>query len=263
MLLFHANGFSVESVLYYTQYSVMGLLTRNPYPHAINGSLWSLPFEVSCYIGVAVLAALGVFRRAKWIVPSLFGVLWALYAFDGINPDLFRSYFPSRGLRLLIMLCVFFFAGCSYFLYRERIPHSRPLFIAAVGASAASLPLGVFEVVAPIAMTYAFLWLAFSLRWGWFESRGDFSYGTYIYAFPLQQGLALLRIHEAGFAAYFLSSVLMTLVLAFFSYRLIEKPALRFKSVQMPSLLPREKSPAACLDTNPVAAAPVRADVAA
>lgn len=84
-------------------------------------------------------------------------------------------------------------------------------------------------------MSYAFLWLAFALRFGRFETRGDFSYGVYIYAFPVQQGLSLLRLHEEGFALYFTCSLLLTAVLAFLSYRLIEAPCLRLKKLRMPT----------------------------
>jgi peptidoglycan/LPS O-acetylase OafA/YrhL len=64
-----------------------------------------------------------------------------------------------------------------------------------------------------------------------FDKKGDFSYGTYIYAFPVQQGMALLGIQEKGFAPYFISSLLLTSVFAFLSYRLIEAPCLRLKTV--------------------------------
>jgi peptidoglycan/LPS O-acetylase OafA/YrhL len=94
----------------------------------------------------------------------------------------------------------------------------------------------VFGLIAPIAMTYAFLWVAFALPFERFDRKGDFSYGVYIYAFPVQQGMALLGIQEKGFGLYFISSLLLTLVLAFLSYRLIEAPCLRLKTVKISQL---------------------------
>ena len=96
-------------------------------------------------------------------------------------------------------------------------------------------------------MTYAFLWLAFALPFGRFDRKGDFSYGAYIYAFPVQQGMALLRIPEEGFGLYFTSSLLLTSVLAFLSYRLIEAPCLRLKTVEVSTFRRRAGSPAAQL----------------
>jgi peptidoglycan/LPS O-acetylase OafA/YrhL len=134
-------------------------------------------------------------------------------------------------MKLLVMLCLFFSAGCLCFLYRAKIPHSTALFVVSLAVLGGSLPLKIFGLIAPVAMTYAFLWLAFSLPFGRFDRKGDFSYGTYIYAFPVQQGMALLGLQEKGFALYFISSLLLTSVCAFLSYRLIEAPCLRWKNI--------------------------------
>ena len=102
-------------------------------------------------------------------------------------------------------------------------------------------------MVAPIALTYAFLWLAFTLPFARFDTKGDFSYGTYIYAYPVQQGLALLRLHEEGFVLYFTCSLLLTSVLAFLSYRLIEAPCLRLKTVNLSTFQRSAELPVASL----------------
>ena len=234
--LFHANGLSIEGMLTIKPNSIAGLLRNNPLPGMINGSLWTLPFEVACYLMVAILAAFGILRRSKWIVVVLFAGLWGLYAFAYVNPDRFWRVFPYLGIKPLIMLSLYFSAGCLCFLYRENIPHSAALFVVSLVLLGISLPIGAFGLIAPIAMSYAFLWLAFTLRFGRFETRGDFSYGVYIYAFPVQQGLSLLRIQEQGFTLYFAWSLLLTAVLAFLSYRLIEAPCLRWKKLRMPAL---------------------------
>lgn len=230
--LFHLNGLSVGGLMFIRPDSIAGLLANNPVPRTVNGSLWTLPFEVACYLAVAFLAAVGLLRRAKFAVLALFAALWYLYAFDCMDPDGFRRWFPYSGVKVLVMLCVYFLAGCVCFLYREKIPHSDVAFIVSLVVVGGSLPVGVFGLVAPIAITYAFLWLAFNLPFERFEMKGDFSYGTYIYAFPVQQALALLRIQDDGFALYFTCSLLLTLVLAFLSYRLIEAPCLRLKAVK-------------------------------
>ena len=122
--LYHLNGFSLGGILFIRPSSIAGLLSHNPSPSVINGSLWSLPFEVSCYLVVAALAAVGVLRRARSVVLGLFAGFWCLYAFDCLNPDGFRQCFPYPGMKDLVLLCVFFSAGCVCYLYREKIPHS-------------------------------------------------------------------------------------------------------------------------------------------
>jgi peptidoglycan/LPS O-acetylase OafA/YrhL len=193
------------------------------------------------------LAVLGVLRRARSIVLALFAGLWGLYAFDCLDPVGFWQCFPYTGMKQLVMLSLFFSAGCVCFLYREKIPHSPLIFATSLIALGVSLPLGGFGLIAPIALTYAFLWIAFVLPFERFDRKGDFSYGTYIYAFPVQQGMALLQIQEGGFVLYFISSVLLTLVLAFLSYRLVEAPCLRLKAVKMPTFWRRARSSSAQL----------------
>lgn len=231
--LLRLDGFSIEGILFIRPNTIAGLLSQNPVPGVINGSLWSLPFEVGCYLAVAVLAATGALRRARLILLALFAGLCCLYAFDWVNPSAFHRCFPEPGMDQAIMLSVFFSAGSVGFLYRDKIRHSTPVFIISLVALGGSLPLGIFGLVAPAAMTYAFLWLAFVLPFGRFERRGDFSYGTYIYAFPVQQGMALLGLQEKGFLPYLTCSLLLTAVLAFLSYRLVEAPALRLKTARV------------------------------
>jgi peptidoglycan/LPS O-acetylase OafA/YrhL len=225
----HLNGFSIEGVVMFRPNSIGGLLRHNPVPGVLNGSLWTLPFELICYLAVAAMALVGVLRRAKGFVLVLFGALWCLHAFDCVNPEGFSRCFPAIGVKQLVMLCLYFCGGCVCFLYREKILASPWLFVGALLLLGIGLAAGVFGFVAPIAMTYAFLWLAFSLPFTRFEARGDFSYGTYIYAFPIQQGFALFGLPQSGFAVYFGCSLLMTLLLAIFSYRLVEAPCLRWK----------------------------------
>ena len=231
--LFHLNGFSVGGLLLFTPQTIHGLLLENPMPAAINGSLWSLPYEAACYLLVAALAVVGLLRRARMTVPILCGALWCLHAYGYIDPLGFRRLFPFPGFSFLVTLSMFFAAGSTCFLYRDRIPNSAALFAASLAATAVALAIGQFGLVAPFALTYAFLWLSFALPIRRFDAKGDLSYGAYIYAFPVQQGMALLGVQEDGFALYFGCSLLLTLVLAFLSYRLIEAPCLKLKSVKL------------------------------
>ena len=250
--LFHWNEFSIGGILFIRPNSIAGLLGHNPVRGVFNGSLWSLPFEVGCYFAVALLAAVGVLRRARVVVLGLFAGLWGLYAFDCLNPEGFRQCFPYPGMQLLVLVSLFFAAGSVCFLYREKIPYSTVAFAISLIALAVSLPAGVFGLVAPVALTYAFLWLAFTLPFARFDTKGDFSYGTYIYAYPVQQGLALLRLHEEGFGLYFTCSLLLTSLLAFLSYRLIEAPCLRLKTVNLSTFRRSAGSPVARLfETSP------------
>jgi peptidoglycan/LPS O-acetylase OafA/YrhL len=63
-------------------------------------------------------------------------------------------------------------------------------------------------VTGEIALAYVLLWIAGrSPRWyrrlGW---KNDYSYGIYIYAFPVQQLLAQVRLHTVSYWLYVLAT---------------------------------------------------------
>jgi peptidoglycan/LPS O-acetylase OafA/YrhL len=235
--MFHPRGFSMNSMMAVSSSHIAGLLGHNPTPWTINGSLWTLPIELLCYLGVAVLAALGIIRRARIVVLMLFALLCGIWEFDRVNPEACRHYFSFFGFDLLCTLCLYFLAGCVCFLYREKIPYSKVLLIVSVCLAVLSLLVSALDFLTPIALPYAFLCLGFTLPVGRIDSRGDFSYGTYIYAFPVQQGLALIGVQEAGFVLYLICSLFITAVLAVASCWWIEAPCLRWKNLDVPPAL--------------------------
>ena len=58
--------------------------------------------------------------------------------------------------------------------------------------------------------------------------RHDISYGVYIYAFPMQQLLVYAGAHRLGLVAYDVLAALATAAVAVVSWRLVERPALRW-----------------------------------
>jgi len=229
--MFHFNEWSMQGIMNLHPSSIGEALRDNPQPSGINGSLWSLPYECVCYLVLALLGAVGVLRRGRFGLVILYGVLWALYAFSCLDAEYFRECFPSPWIPPIVMLALYFSAGSVCYLYRESIPASKILFAASILLLAAGLTFGSFALVAPIAMSYASMCLAFWLPIRRFDAWGDFSYGTYIYAFPVQQGLALLGVHKNGLTAFLASTVLITLLLAALSYHCVEGPSLRWKNV--------------------------------
>jgi peptidoglycan/LPS O-acetylase OafA/YrhL len=235
--MLHLNEWSIAGVMNVRPLSIGATLRGNPYPFIFNGSIWTLPYELVCYLGVAALALFGVIKRARRVLLLVFVLVWGLYAFHWLAPIVFKECFAFRCLSDLLAFGLYFLGGMLCFLYREEIPFSSVLLLLSAFVLAVGLMIGWFGVIAPIALPYLFLWLACKLPFQRFDARGDYSYGLYIYAFPIQQTLAFFHLQIAGFWTYFLCALLLSTLFGILSYRLIEAPCLRFKNFDPRALI--------------------------
>lgn len=197
----------------------------NPYPNAINGSLWTMPYEVRMYVLlVGIWIVLHTKKRAleqtvtvSAITSGIFLIFSHLYF--GIDSPFAKLFFM-------------FFSGSTFYFKREKIEILLPTFLISVGLLAASVLAGkqVFFVFYTLSIAYIVFCIAFipSGRIRQFNLYGDYSYGVYIYAFPVQQSVAAL-IPGVSVLAMFTISLPTTLLLAILSWHLVEKRALALK----------------------------------
>src|ERR1051326_3926239 len=64
--------------LYTLQHRLPGVFDGNPWPWSANGSLWTLPMEVTGYLLVLGFGVFALFRRARWLTVVLVLVLVVL-----------------------------------------------------------------------------------------------------------------------------------------------------------------------------------------
>lgn len=229
------------------QYPIGGLLSDVPYTGraggAFDGSLWSLKYEVACYLLVALLAVGAALVRAKRIVLLLATAGYWVIVEDFVRGDGWRSLPPSHGplgpyplvgtfdQQLLIYLLFLFALGAVARLYAHRLPIHLALATLAAVTLALSMRYGGFYLVGLPAWAYLVMYAAVALP-RWLQRVGrrrDYSYGVYIYAFPVQQMVALFVGVRYGLAGYLALSVLGTTVLAVLSWHLVERPAMALK----------------------------------
>ena len=127
----------------------------------------------------------------------------------------------------MFRLTTYFTAGTLAWLYRDRIPLSPWLALAAVLVLAATVREGL-DVTMPVAGAYLLLYAAHAPAGGLahFGRRRDLSYGVYLWAFPVQQLCLLALGSDTGTWTLTLVSAVPTVALAAASWYLVEAPAL-------------------------------------
>src|SRR5262249_51467426 len=139
-------------------------------------------------------------------------------------------HLPSRvETELFSRLTFQFLLGAALFVFRDRIPISRWCACAAALIFAATLALRLYPGFGEVAMAYLWIWFAVRLPLRRVDARGDYSYGVYIYAWPVQQVLALYGLYRWGPLPFLVLSVLGTLPVAMASWYFVERPALSLK----------------------------------
>jgi len=208
-------------------FELPGAFIDAPFPKAVNGSLWTLPEELTMYgwLAAAWLTLLVVrLNPEKWLRVFCCGV--ALFA---IVMDVWYRFSdqPSLGTGLLAS----FFAGAAIYVLQRHIPASKALFVALVGAMLLStLQPAAFGVTYRLGIAYVVIYAALVPSGAIRKlSRGsDYSYGIYIYAFPVQQAIASIW-HGVTPIEMMVSSFAVTFFFAVASWHLVEERALKLK----------------------------------
>jgi peptidoglycan/LPS O-acetylase OafA/YrhL len=165
----------------------LGIFQNNPLPHESNGSLWTLKYEVECYVLVLVLGLTGMLRPAVivslWVAGLLGGAFW-----------LGGEY---------VSLGVLFLAGSA--IYICQVPMRGWIALTCAVLMLASMLTGGIRLATPTVGAYLVIYAALGmapLRLPW-EGRGDLSYGIYLWAFPVQQ----MVTHALGSSSSWLYNV--------------------------------------------------------
>jgi len=218
------NLFLMSGVEFY----LPGLFEANRLQGIVNGSLWSMIYELSMYVLLllswVIYAYLRKVLRAKFaFIAAVIGLALSLWITDQI-------YVLEH--KQLLRFSWFFFIGTAFYLLRNQIRLSMKLMglIAVLGVIALAISGHQFLMLYYLALPYCLFYLAYipagKLRL--YNRFGDYSYGVYLYAFPIQQALVLIFPDWSVLALIFVAGSL-TLILAICSWHWIEQPALQLR----------------------------------
>ncbi|MGK9165569.1 acyltransferase [Inquilinus limosus] len=199
-----------------------GMFETVPYPTLINPSLWTLFYEIICYIVLALLSVAGWLSPRR--LPLTLAAIAAVYFGITFGTDL-RLIIPVDAMAGFGMS---FMIGVALYHYRRWIPLSLWLVVLFGGLTVLARGTLWSELASILACAAAALWLALVPK-GWilgYGRVGELSYATYIWHWPIGQILISLW-PGLLWPQLFPLIVLVTLPVAFLSWTLVELPALR------------------------------------
>jgi peptidoglycan/LPS O-acetylase OafA/YrhL len=219
-----ANGlqYTADNLAMYIRDWTVGTSLPDRAYQAWNGSLWTLFYEVACYFAIAFMVTLvGRNRIRVYVVTSL--VVLTAAELTSSRAGVSLPYVAATFLGL----APFFFAGAVLYVMRAHIPLHAGYAGVAVVLTATVVGTGVNATLAALPIAYFCLWSGARLPTvcQCIGRHHDISYGTYIYAFPVQQLIALLHGASLGVGFYTTACIVMTLPLAALSWLAVEKPA--------------------------------------
>ncbi|MFD2234863.1 acyltransferase family protein [Phaeospirillum tilakii] len=200
-----------------------GVFVHNPLPSVVNGQFWTIPYEIKCYIALALLSLVGLYRRRGALLGCALALQAAFAVRAWFGPSLIWAGVPAN----VLFLCFLF--GAVLYRHRNVVPARAGLAAACLLLTAGLLYLhhGPYFVAAPIAYFTVFLCLH-NPRRNVLIRHGDYSYGIYLYAFPIQQLVTLIPGVETWYDNLLLALPL-TLAVAVVSWHGLERRVLALR----------------------------------
>lgn len=222
------------NVLLRPVYDLPGLFQFNPYPVAVNGSLWSLPVEFAMYLTLPLVC--WIQQRAKShsvFVLFTLGLCWASVWYVRAHQPAQHPVLYGTDLISLLDVAPYFFLGA---LIRDlRLEEFlNPVFGSFLIIAVALIqPTGRISSEIALYVLVPYVALAVALNANSLLASvgkyGDFSYGVYLYGFLFQQVVNRLAHGQLGPWSNALLSLSPALLLAMLSWHFVEKPMLALK----------------------------------
>jgi peptidoglycan/LPS O-acetylase OafA/YrhL len=203
------------------RFALPGVFEGLPVDRIVNGNLWTLRPEFECYflLALLMLSRIAYSRAMITLLWSAASVAVVLYnqATGELAPG---GYFGPT------LLVYSFVTGVVAFHWRERIRLNLILAVTSgiVAYLLLRVPQNALFAIPPL--TYLMVWIGAQKMP---RISGDYSYGVYLFSYPIQQTLIGTFPSMREWWLLFPATAAIALVIAALSWHFVEKPALGLK----------------------------------
>ena len=182
-------------------------------------------FVLIAFAAVTLLVTQMGFTSSKGVVVMLKNILLDKTT---LQPNLQQATDAVVEPVRILVLC--FLGGSVLYVWRRYIPCNAVLGLGSLIISVWLLRSATLFYYAPLPVAYLTTWLGLQNppRLSLLD-KGDYSYGIYLYAFPIQQVISTSGLHGGNYYAHIALSLAFTSIFAVFSWHVIEKPSLKLK----------------------------------
>jgi peptidoglycan/LPS O-acetylase OafA/YrhL len=206
-----------------------GVFQSNFFSGAINGSLWTITAEFSCYLALAA----GIIWNKK-LLPYLAVLVLGISLFLDWRPELRVQLFSFDQVWFYgwWFIAIFFCSSLIKQYFADLVTNKIVALLAFV-VTLIALQSGAFYHITWLTIPIVVLYLG-SVEWGklnFIKINNDYSYGIYLSSFVIQQLLVKFNIGTKNVVLFFLISTVLSFGTAYISWNLIEKNTLKYKNI--------------------------------
>lgn len=217
----HPRFFSYFSnIIGHVQFTLPGVFKYNP-DNIVNLNLWTLPPEFYCYGVISFVLLLGILYRPPLLMAAFIASMGILIA---MNPSSTQAPVPFS------ILVYSFGLGTMAYVFGRYIPLHPVLFLASTLLAYILFYYQYSVILATFFTAYMTLYIGtMTVPPLLFFRRGDYSYGIYLYGYPISQSVWYYLPWAHSWQTMYAAALPITCLFAAFSWHCIERPCLSLK----------------------------------
>ena len=206
------------------QYYLPGVFENNT-GRAVNIQLWTIPYELECYIAISLISLVSLHRKPLLFVILLSFATIVLTIWDFNYNTLIWDFRPSGRFAIWAFLW-----GLALYLIKEKLPYNFYIFFVSILFAWAALQMRETEFLAAPAIAYITIYIGLhNFKRTFVLLAGDISYGLYLYGFAIQQATYQLLPGYRSWHENFIISLVVACIFGYLSWTYVELKVLNKK----------------------------------